>query len=47
LVVIAENGNVILESQDWAASLGFKLMSKKDMKKAVKIDMHTGPKRAH
>ena len=28
LVVIAENGNVILESQDWAASLGFKIMSK-------------------
>ena len=23
LVVIAENGNVILESQDWAASLGY------------------------
>ena len=25
LVVIAENGRVILESQDWAASLGLKL----------------------
>lgn len=27
LTVIAENGNVILESQDWAASLGFKVPS--------------------
>jgi len=25
LVVVAENGNVILDSQDWAASLGLKL----------------------
>ena len=25
LTVIAENGNVILESQDWAASMGLKL----------------------
>ena len=39
-MVIAENGNVILESQDWAASLGFKLMSKKDSN-AAKIDMQT------
>jgi len=28
LVVVAENGNVILDSQDWAASLGLKLASK-------------------
>ena len=25
LTVIAENGDVVLESQDWAASLGLKL----------------------
>ena len=25
MVVIAENGKVVLESQDWAASLGLKL----------------------
>jgi len=29
LTVIAENGNVILESQDWAASLGLKLANPK------------------
>ena len=28
LVVVAEDGNVILESQDWAASLGLKLPPK-------------------
>ncbi len=28
LIVIAEDGNVILESQDWAASLGLKLPQK-------------------
>jgi hypothetical protein len=29
LTVIAENGNVTLEAQDWAASLGIKMMAKK------------------
>ena len=28
LIVVAEDGNVILESQDWAASLGLKLPPK-------------------
>ena len=29
LTVIAENGNVVLESQDWAASLGLKMANPK------------------
>ena len=29
LTVIAENGNVVLESQDWAASLGLKMATPK------------------
>lgn len=33
LHVIAENGRVIVESQDWAASLGFKLPMQKDTSK--------------
>ena len=41
LVVIASNGNVILESQDWAASLGFKIMSRQDIGQTAKIDMAT------
>ena len=39
--MIASNGNVILESQDWAASLGFKIMSRQDIGQTAKIDMAT------
>jgi len=35
LVVVAENGNVILDSQDWASSLGLKLASKAGLQDAA------------
>ena len=37
LTVIAENGNVVLESQDWAASLGLKLATPKYTGDEVKL----------
>ena len=37
LTVIAENGNVVLESQDWAASLGLKLANPKYTGDEVKL----------
>ncbi len=37
LTVIAENGNVILESQDWAASLGLKMASPKYTEEKLKL----------
>jgi len=36
LVVVAENGTVVLDSQDWAASLGLKLASKAGQMEAFK-----------
>jgi len=37
LTVIAENGNVILESQDWAASLGLKMATPKYKKDELQL----------
>jgi len=37
LVVVAENGTVVLDSQDWAASLGLKLASKAGQMDAAKM----------
>lgn len=37
LTVIAENGNVILESQDWAASLGLKMATPKYDERKLKL----------
>ena len=37
LTIIAENGNVILESQDWAASLGLKMATPKYKKDELQL----------
>lgn len=37
LTVIAENGNVVLESQDWAASLGLKMATPKYNEEKLKL----------